>query len=455
MAENDKMFALGHAPIGKLLLRYSLPAIAGMVVFSLYNIIDSVFIGHGIGPLAISGLAVAFPMMNLVFAFSLLIGIGGASVSSLRMGAKDIEGAFRVLGNVVVLNIIVAIGFGWLSFYFLDEILIAFGASAESLPYGRDFMQIILLGLPVTYMMFNLNHIMRATGYPQKAMISSIVTVVINVILAPIFIFWLEWGTRGAAVATVIAQLCGLWWVLHHFMNQSSTIHFKRGIYQWRGKIIKNILAIGMSPFFMNICGCSVVVVLNAGLKNYGGDMAIGAFGIINRVLSLFVMVVIGLTQGMQAIIGFNYGAKNFARVKQTLTYGLIAAASFMALGTLIAEVFPRQIAEIFTDDSELIQFSVTGLRFTMIVFPIVGCQIVIQNFFQAIGKAKISIFLSTTRQLLLLIPCLLILQYFWGLTGIWISIPLTDFLAFTLAASVLIIFFKKMNSVQIVTERE
>lgn len=443
MAGNDKLHALGYEPIGKLLVQYSLPAIAGMVIFSLYNIIDSIFIGHGVGSLAISGLAVAFPLMNLEFAFGLLVGIGGAAVSSLRLGAGDMEGAFKVLGNVLKLAIGIGFVFGAISLLFLDKILVAFGASHETLPYARDFMQIILLGLPVTYVMFNLNHIMRATGYPQKAMLSSVVTVIVNIALAPIFIFWLGWGVRGAALATMIAQVSGMIWVLSHFFNPASIIHFRKGIYRVSWSIVKSILAIGMSPFVVNVCGCLVVVILNAGLKHYGGDMAIGAFGLINRVLMLMVMAIIGLTQGMQPIIGFNYGAKRFGRVIQTLKYGLLAAASFMVAGEILVMTFPHFIAGLFTDDARLIDFSVTGFYYTMLVLPLVGCQVVFQNFFQAIGKAKIAVLLSTTRQLVLLIPCLLIFQHFWGLTGIWASIPVTDTVAFLLSAVVLFLFWK------------
>lgn len=446
MATDDRALALGHESVGRLLARYSFPAIAGMLVFSLYNIIDSIFIGHGVGALAISGLAAAFPMMNLVFAFSLLIGIGGSAVSSLKMGEGKRNEAEFVLGNVVLLNLIAAAGFGWLSFLFLDEILIAFGASENTLPYARDFMQIILLGLPVTYTMFNLNHIMRSTGYPKKAMISSIVTVAVNLALAPLFIFSLEWGVRGAALATIIAQLCGMFWVLNHFRNKSNSIHFRRGIFRLRRNIIGAILAIGVSPFFMNVCGCTVVVILNSGLRQYGGDPAIGAFGIINRVLVLFIMVMNGLTQGMQPIIGFNYGAKQYSRVNLTLKYGLVAGTSFMAAGCLICELFPETITRAFTNDPELIAFSVTGLRFIVAAFPLIACQIIIQNFFQAIGKAKIALLLSTTRQLVLLVPCLLILHHFWGLKGIWASMPLSDALSFLLSAAFLYIFLKNLK---------
>ncbi|WP_308771413.1 MATE family efflux transporter, partial [uncultured Bilophila sp.] len=305
MAETSATLLLRTEPIGKLLLRYSLPAIAAMVVFSLYNIIDSIFIGHGVGPLAISGLAITFPVMNLTFALVLLVGIGGASICSIRLGQQDIDGATRVLGNVLLLGLINGVTFGLLSQLVLDPVLTAFGASEHTLPYARDFMQIILYGLPVTCTMFGLNHVMRATGYPQKAMLSAVLTVGMNVILAPIFIFWLEWGIRGAAVATVLSQCVGMVWVLSHFRNPNSTVHFRRGTFRLRRKIVSSIFSIGMSPFLLNVCACLVTVLINIGLKQYGGDMAIGAFGILNRILILFVMLVMGLTQGMQPIVGY------------------------------------------------------------------------------------------------------------------------------------------------------
>lgn len=304
MADTSATLLLRTEPIGKLLLRYSLPAIAAMVVFSLYNIIDSIFIGHGVGPLAISGLAITFPVMNLTFALVLLVGIGGASICSIRLGQQDIDGATRVLGNVLLLGLINGVTFGLLSQLVLDPVLTAFGASEHTLPYARDFMQIILYGLPVTCTMFGLNHIMRATGYPQKAMLSAVLTVGMNIILAPIFIFWLEWGIRGAAIATVLSQCVGMVWVLSHFRNPKSTVHFRQGTFRLRWKIVSSIFSIGMSPFLLNVCACLVTVLINIGLKRYGGDMAIGAFGILNRILILFVMLVMGLTQGMAAHCG-------------------------------------------------------------------------------------------------------------------------------------------------------
>ena len=446
MAETSATLLLRTEPIGKLLLRYSLPAIAAMVVFSLYNIIDSIFIGHGVGPLAISGLAITFPDMNLTFALDLLVGIGGASICSILLGQQDIDGATRVLCNVLLLGLINGVTFGLLSQLVLDPVLTAFGASEHTLPYARDFMQIILYGLPVTCTMFGLNHVMRATGYPQKAMLSAVLTVGMNVILAPIFIFWLEWGIRGAAVATVLSQCVGMVWVLSHFRNPNSTVHFRRGTFRLRRKIVSSIFSIGMSPFLLNVCACLVTVLINIGLKQYGGDMAIGAFGILNRILILFVMLVMGLTQGMQPIVGYNYGAQQFERVKQTLKYGVITGGLITTAGFLAGQFTPEIVARMFTNDAGLISLSVEGMHLATLVFPLVGIQIVVGNFFQSIGKAKLSIFLSLTRQLLFLAPCLLILPRFFGLNGIWISLPVSDSLSFVASMGVLYMFLREMR---------
>ena len=446
MAETSATLLLRTEPIGKLLLRYSLPAIAAMVVFSLYNIIDSIFIGHGVGPLAISGLAITFPVMNLTFALVLLVGIGGASICSIRLGQQDIDGATRVLGNVLLLGLINGVTFGLLSQLVLDPVLTAFGASEHTLPYARDFMHFILYGLPVTCTMFGLNHVMRATGYPQKAMLSAVLTVGMNVILAPIFIFWLEWGIRGAAVATVLSQCVGMVWVLSHFRNPNSTVHFRRGTFRLRRKIVSSIFSIGMSPFLLNVCACLVTVLINIGLKQYGGDMAIGAFGILNRILILFVMLVMGLTQGMQPIVGYNYGAQQFERVKQTLKYGVITGGLITTAGFLAGQFTPEIVARMFTNDAGLISLSVEGMHLATLVFPLVGIQIVVGNFFQSIGKAKLSIFLSLTRQLLFLAPCLLILPRFFGLNGIWISLPVSDSLSFVASMGVLYMFLREMR---------
>ena len=413
MSKNDPHI-LGKESIGKLLLQYSIPAIIGMTITSIYNIIDSIFIGHGVGAMAIAGLAVSFPLMNLVVAFCTLVSAGGSTLASIRLGQKDI--------------------------------LVFFGASADTLPYARSFMQVILLGTPITYTMIGLNNVMRATGYPKKAMITSMATVLSNIILAPIFIFHFEWGMRGAATATVISQLIGMVWVVSHFFKQDSTVHFEGKVWKMKRRIVGNIFAIGMSPFLMNVCACVIVIIINNSLQNHGGDMAIGAYGIINRLLTLYVMIVLGLTMGMQPIVGYNFGAQKIDRVKQTLKLGIVSGVVITSSGFFICELFPHAVSAIFTDSDHLIDLAVDGLRITVIMFPFVGAQIVIGNFFQSIGKAKISIFLSLTRQLLYLLPCLLLFPNWWGLKGIWISMPVSDALAFITAVVSLIIYIKKVS---------
>ncbi|MBQ5779251.1 MAG: MATE family efflux transporter [Paludibacteraceae bacterium] len=425
---------LGTAPISSLLLSYALPAIIAMMASSLYNIIDRVFIGQGVGPLAISGLALTFPIMNLSTAFGALIGAGGSTLVSIKMGQEDIWGAKQVLGNVIILNVILGMIFMIVGLVFIDEILFLFGASNDTLSYARDFMQIILLGNVFTHLYFGLNSVMRSSGYPQKAMYATIFTVLINLILAPIFIFVLEWGIRGAALATVIAQLCSLIWILFHFSQKIYFIHFEKGIFKLKKNIIRGIFSIGMSPFVMNTCACLVVIFINHSLKSYGGDLAIGAYGIVNSILMLFAMLVLGFSQGMQPIAGFNYGAQKYDRVmsvfKRTMAYSTIVTfyASFCAIA------FPQTITSFFTTDSHLIEIAKQGMQISFSMFAFVSIPMVAGNFFQSIGKAKISIFLSASRQLLFLIPLMLILPQFFGLMGVWLSLPLSDLFAILLA---------------------
>ena len=443
MAQQTDPRILGTEPIGKLLLQYSIPAIIGMTITSLYNIIDSIFIGHGVGPMAISGLAITFPLMNLVVAFCVLISAGGATISSIRLGQKDIKGATDVLGNTLMLCLTNAVLFGGLAYLFLDPILFFFGASTA---YARDFMQVILLGTPITYTMIGLNNVMRATGYPKKAMLTSLVTVIANVIIAPIFIFHFGWGIRGAAMATVLSQFIGMIWVVNHFRNKESFVHFMPGFWKMKRRIIGSIFSIGMSPFAMNVTACIIVILINNSLQKYGGDMAIGAYGIINRLLMLYVMVVMGLTMGMQPIVGYNYGAQKIDRVKHTLRLGIIVGVLITSSGFIICELFPHTVSAIFTDSDELIDMASSGLRICTLMFPFVGAQIVISNFFQSIGMAKISIFLSLSRQLVYLLPGLLLLPPLYGVKGVWISMPVSDGLAFVTAVVILMVYIKKVK---------
>ncbi len=449
MAKTDSPLTLGTKSVSKLLVQYSVPAIIASVATSLYNIVDSIFIGRGVGPMAISGLAITFPLMNLVVAFCTLIAVGGATISSIFMGQKNTSRATDVVNNVMVLCLIHSVVFGGLTLFFLDEILYFFGATAETIKYAREFMTIILYGTPISYVFIGLNNLMRATGYPKKAMISALLSVAVNVVLAPIFIFSFKWGIAGAALATICGQFVAFIWVLVHFMSKSSFIHFKRDNRWFTPSIIKRIYSIGLSPFLMNVCACVVVVFINKALLDYAGadgNLAVGAYGIVNRTTMFFVMVVFGITQGMQPILGFNYGANKWDRVKRTLKIGIIAGTTITTIGFILTESFPDTISSLFTTDPTLISIARRGFRVYFICYSVVGCQIVIQNFFQSIGKPQISIFLSLTRQLLFLIPFLIILPRHFGTDGVWASMSGSDLIAFIVAVITLLIMFKKLN---------
>lgn len=440
---------LGTESIGKLLIQYSVPAIIASVATSLYNIIDSIFIGQGVGPLAISGLAITFPLMNLVIAFCMFIAAGGAAISSIYLGQKDYRRATNVLSNVVKLSFIHSIVFGGLSLLFLDEILYFFGATDSTIEYAREFMRIILYGTPISYIFIVLNNLMRATGYPKKAMILALLSVLVNIILAPIFIFVLNWGIGGAALATICGQAISLVWHIIHFREKSSFVHFDKNHNKFSWSIIKNVYSIGLSPFLMNVCACIVVIFINKALLETGGndgELAVGAYGIVNRVGMLFVMIVFGITQGMQPILGYNYGANNWERVKRTLNIGFIVGLLVTTLGFIVGELIPQQIASLFANDDTLIAISTTGFRISFMFFAVIGGQIVIQNFFQSIGKPMISIFLSLTRQLLFLIPTLLIFPRIWGVEGVWTSLAVSDILAFIVATITLVIILRRKN---------
>ena len=439
--------ALGTESIGKLLMQYAVPAIIAMTASSLYNMVDSIFIGHGVGTMALSALALTFPLMNLGAAFGALVGVGAATLISVKLGQKDYDTAQRVLGNVFVLNILLGLAFTVIVFPFLNPILYFFGGSDETVEYARQFMEIILLGNVVTHLYLGLNAVLRASGHPKQAMYATIATVAINTILAPIFIFMFDWGIRGAAIATVSAQVIALLWQLKQFNNANELLHFRRGIFRLKRKIVFDSLAIGMSPFLMNLAACLIVILINQGLKKYGGDLAIGAFGIVNRLVFIVVMIVMGLNQGMQPIAGYNFGAKLYDRVNKVLKLTIIYATCVTTFGFLVGMLAPNLVVGIFTSDAELTELSATGLRITVMFFPIIGFQMVTSNFFQSIGMAGKAIFLSLTRQMLILLPCLLILPHFFGVAGVWYSMPVSDLLASLIALVILVYQFRKFKT--------
>ncbi|SDC65617.1 MATE family efflux transporter [Williamwhitmania taraxaci] len=438
MAKKGNTNDLGVERLGKLLLQYSVPAIIATTAASLYNIIDRIFIGQGIGPMAISGLALTFPLMNILAAFGAMVGVGAGTMVSIRLGQHDRKGATLVLGNALMLNIILSIVVALVTYIYLNPILYSLGASKDTLPYAREFMQVILLGNIFTHIYLGLNGIMRASGYPRKAMYTTLVTVGINLALAPLFIFSFNWGIRGAAMATVFAQIVGTVWVIYHFSKGESFVHFLPGYMRLKRRIIEDIVSIGMSNFLMLISASIVISFINISLRKHGGDFAIGAYGIIGSIGNLAVMVVIGFNQGMQPIVGYNYGANQMPRVIRTFKLTILAGTIVTCFGFLLAELFPHLIASAFTTNKELIDMAANGMRLTLMMFPIVGFQVVTSSFFQSIGKAKISIFLSLTRQLLFLIPALYFLPRYWGLNGVWLSGPVADFTSSLLTMVVL-----------------
>lgn len=446
MATQKTPTALGIESIGKLLMQYAVPAIIAMTASSLYNMVDSIFIGNGVGAMAISGLALTFPLMNLAAAFGSLVGVGAATLISVKLGQKDYDTAQRVLGNVLVLNILFGLGFTLAVYPFLDPILYFFGGSDQTVGYARDYMEIILLGNTITHIYLGLNAVLRSAGHPQKAMYATIATVVVNTILDPIFIYGFDWGIRGAAIATITAQILALIWQFKLFSNKDELLHFHKGIFRLKRKIVFDSLAIGMSPFLMNMAACFIVIVVNQGLKKYGGDLAIGAFGIVNRLVFIVVMIVMGFNQGMQPIAGYNFGARQYQRVNKVLKLTIIYATAVTTFGFLVGMLIPEFTVSIFTSDAELVALSAKGLRITVIFFPIIGFQMVTSNFFQSIGMAGKAIFLSLSRQLLILLPCLLILPRFYGEWGVWYSMPVSDILASLIAATMLIAQFRKFK---------
>lgn len=435
---------LGTERIPKLLKQYAVPAIIAMTASSLYNMVDAIFIGHGVGPYAISGLALTFPFMNLAAAFGTLVGVGASTMASMLLGQKNYDIARKVLGNVVVLNFIIGLLFTIVALVFLDPILYFFGASENTISYAREYMQIILAGNVITHVYFGLNSLLRSAGHPKKAMAATIMTVLLNAILDPLFIFAFDMGIRGAAVATILAQVVALVLVVVWFCDKRELIHFERGIFRLERRIVKDSIVIGLAPFLMNFVACFVVIIINMRLKTYGGDLAIGAYGIVNRISFVFIMIVSGLTQGMQPIAGYNYGARQMSRVYEVLKKTLLYATVVLTAGFLIGELCPGLVVAIFTDDPELMEKSIKGMRLVVGMFPLVSLSMVIGNFFQSIGQPKQAIFLSLSRQVVFLIPSLWILPMFFDIAGVWVSFMVSDFLASAVAIILLLNFIKK-----------
>lgn len=440
---------LENKKLSKLVWDYALPAIIGTMVNATYNIIDRIFIGQGVGALAISGLAVTFPVMNLTAALGMLVGAGAASRISISLGRRDHKTAEKILGNSFLLTIMFNLVFITLLMIFLEPILMTFGASEQTYPFAREYLQIILPGNIFVTLTFSFNSMMRASGYPKKAMYTMLIGAILNVILDPIFIFVLDMGIAGAAWATIISMIIGMLFVMNHFTSKKHNLRLKKKNIRFEKNILIAIISIGLSPFFMQVAASGVAVLMNTSLKAYGGDLAIGAYGILMSMFMLIVMFVIGLNQGLQPIVGYNYGAEIYSRVKEAFFYGAKVATVVTTTGFIFGMFFPREFARAFTADKQLLDLAENAMRISIAMFPLVGFQVVISGFFQSIGQAKKSIILSLSRQVIFLIPSIIILPRFFDLNGVWAATPLADFLAAVLAASFMIREIKVFKTMQ------
>ena len=449
MDHKQAALELGTKPVGQLLWQYALPAIVAMSASSIYNIIDRAMIGQIVGPEAIAGLGITFPFMNLSAAFGAAVGVGSSASISVKLGQRDYQTAQNLLGNTMTLNLIIGFSFMVISLLFLDPILYFFGASEVTLPYAREFMTIILLGNVMTHMYFGMNAVLRAAGKPKHAMYSVLFTVAMNIVLVVMFVWWFRWGIRGAALATVTSQTLAMCWQLWLFSNPNEILHLKRGIYKLKQRLVMSIIAIGISPFLMNVTSCVIVIIMNNQFVRYGGDMAVGAYSIANSVVMMFFMFVMGVCQGMQPIVGYNYGAEKYDRMLRCLFLAIGYATLILLIGWALSMLFPREIARIFTTDPTLMDMSARGIKLDMLVFFVVGSQATITHFFQSIGKVKVSIFLSLSRQLFLLLPMVYVFPLFWDLDGVWYSMPASDFGSFAMTIPMLMWYMKKFKEVR------
>ncbi len=449
MDQTEKFNVLGEKPVGKLLMQYAIPAIVAMTASSIYNIIDGIFIGQGVGKEAIMGLALTAPVMSLTAAFGAMVGVGAATLMSVRLGQKDYATAKKILGNVLIMNIVMGVTLGFVLQLCLTPILRFFGASDATLPFAHDFMTIILAGNVVTHLYLGLNALLRSTNRPMKAMYATFGTVGLNCIFAPIFIFVLGWGIRGAAAATVLAQFCMLLWQLKLFSSKSDLIHLSRDIFHPDTRIMRESLVIGLPPFLINLCACMVTIFITRSMTQYGGDVAVGAYGISNRLILFVVMIVIGLNQGMQPIAGYNYGAQKYDRLIGVVKRAMLVATVFTTCGFLIGQFGAETFATLFAKDApELIAAATKGLHVATLFFPIIGMQIVSTAFFQSIGMPGKSIFLSLTRQLIFLLPAILILPHVFNdkVLGVWTALPTADCASCVVSAIMMVVQLRKFR---------
>lgn len=419
--------ALGQEKISKLLWQFSLPAIIGMVVNALYNIVDSIFVGNWVGDIGLTAVTIAFPIMIILMAIGMLIGIGASTLVSIRLGEQNRQEAEIILGNAFSLMVVAVVVTTVVALTFLDEILVLLGAEPHVLPYAREFTRIILLGSVFMHIGFGLNNIIRAEGNPRMAMSTMLIASILNVILNPLFIFVFKWGIAGSALATVVAQAVAAVWVLRYLISDQGVLKLRWSNLRLDKNIVFDICKIGLSPFLMQIAASMVTILSNYSLLSYGGELAVAAYGVINRVAMLILMPIFGISQGVQPILGYNYGAKNYARVIEVVKLGTYAATLVSVIGFAVTQLFSIQIIRLFNDNPELIALGAKGIEISLIMLPIIGFQIIGASYFQAAGKAGYAIFLSMSRQVIILIPALIILPRFWGLEGIWLAMPVAD----------------------------
>lgn len=450
---DERAKKLGGDPIGKLLLSFSIPAIIGMLVNALYNVVDRIFIGRGVGGSAIGGLYVGMPISLILMAFAMLIGIGGNTLVSIRLGQNRKEEADRIAGNAVILLGIISMVIAILGLIFLEPLLKLLGASESNLHYAMDYLRIILLGAPFQAIGFGMNNFIRGEGSPKIAMTTMLIGAILNTALDPIFIFVFDMGVKGAALATIISQAVSAIYVMKFFFGGNSILNIKKEYLKLKWPIFKEIVSIGFSPFSMQLAASLVTILLNTNLQKYGGDLATSSMGVINSVAMMILMPIFGINQGAQPIIGFNYGAKNYDRVKRTLKYAIFGAVSISTLGFLVTQIFPTKIIQVFINDpsdlDEILRIAVPGMKTYLMMFPIVGFQIVSSAFFQAIGKPKHSAFLSLSRQVIVLIPALIILPNIYGLRGIWMAGPIADTISSILTGLLLFHFLKQVSVIE------
>ncbi len=445
---SDRLQELSTMPVGRLLVKYSVPAIVGIMVMSIYNVIDRIFIGQGVGTDAFNGLAITFPVMNISTAFGVLVGAGAGARTSIALGMGNQRLADLTLGNSFVLTLVFGTFYIAMLGIFIDLILRLFGASDATLPYARDFMVYLLPGLMFNNIMYSYNNVMRASGYPTRAMIAMFVGAGLNVILAPIFIFVLKWGIKGAAIATDIAMFVSMWFVLAHFIDRRSKVHFTRGTYRLEKKVVLPVLAIGAAPCVVNTAGCVINAMVNNILNDYG-DMNVGAMSVFVTFTQLIVTFVLGVCMGMQPIVGYNYGAERFDRLRRTFWLAVATSTVACVIGSIASEFCPELIARMFSPDEEFIRTSSHALRMASWMFWAVGFQIVATNFFQSVGAAGKSVFMSLSRQVLFMIPLLLVLPPLFDLDGVWVVFPISDAVAFAVAVVLIILQFRKINALE------